>query len=246
MPRAQQNRKRRKPHVYLDPSRFTCTACRASFKLAAGLKRHYAQRRDCQPDSDSDTDSSALEQLEVDPAINLPNSIDQPDAANVPILPFTDLDSDAGNAEMFGYSLDVGGDIGEDAWVGDTEPEPETLISLDTEPASRANTTIPSEPSRIEDLFEESYPEAGHVISQGMTPFQHIASIPGYKDAKSSHQVRKACYPFKNPEEVEIIDWLFRNRLSKSSINDFVKTKYVSGILMTAPESLIHILQMSA
>jgi hypothetical protein len=76
MPRAQQNRKRRKPHVYLDPSRFTCTACRASFKSAAGLKRHYAQRRICQPDSDSDADSSLLE-LEVDPATNFPDSIDQ-------------------------------------------------------------------------------------------------------------------------------------------------------------------------
>ena len=246
MPQAQQNRKRRKPHVYLDPSRFTCTACRASFKLAAGLKRHYAQRRDCQPDSDSDTDSSPLEQLEVDPAINLPTSIDQPDAADVPILPFTDPYLDAGNAEMFGYSLDVGGDIGEDAWMGDTEPEPEVSNTLDTEPALRANTTIPSEPSRIEDVFEENYPDVGCVISHSMTPFQHIASIPGYKDAKSSHQVCKACYPFKNPEEVEIIDWLLRNRLSKASINDFVKTKYVSGILMTTPESLIHILQMSA
>jgi len=219
MPRAQQNRKRRKPHVYLDPSRFTCTACRASFKLAAGLKRHYAQRRDCQPDSDSDTDSSK-------PAIN-------PDATDVPILAF------AGNAEMFGYSLDVGGDIGEDAW--EPEPEPEVPNTLDTGPALRAN-----EPSRIEDVFEEEYPGAGRVIGHGMTPFQHITSIPGYKDAKSSHQVRKACYPFMNPEEVEIVDWLLRNRLSKACINDFVKTKYVSGILMTTPESLIHILQMSA
>ena len=136
MPQAQHNCKQRKPHVYLNPSCFTCTAYRASFKLAAGLKWHYTQCHDCQPDSDSDTDSSPLEQLEVDPAINFPNSIDQPDAANIPILPFTDPDSDAGNADMFGYSLDVSGDIGEDAWVGDTEQEPEVLNSLDTEPAS--------------------------------------------------------------------------------------------------------------
>jgi len=37
-----------------------------------------------------ESDSSLLEQLEVDPAINLPNSIDQPDAADVPIPAFAD------------------------------------------------------------------------------------------------------------------------------------------------------------
>jgi len=214
--------------------------------LAAGLKRHYAQCCDCQPDSDSESDSSPLEQLEVDPAINLPNSIDQPDATDVPIPAFADPYLDAGNAEMFGYSLDVDGDIGEDAWIGDTEPEPEVLNTLNAEPASRANTMIPSEPSRIEDVVKENYPDVGQVISHGMTPFQHIALIPGYKDSKSSHQVCRACYPFKDPEEGEIIDWLLCNRLSKASINDFVKTKYVHDILMTTPELLIHIIQMSA
>ncbi len=150
------------------------------------------------------------------------------------------------NAEMFGYSLDIDGDIGEDAWIGDTEPEPEVLNTLNAEPASRANTMIPSEPSRIEDVVKENYPDAGQVISHGMTPFQHIALIPGYKDSKSSHQVCRACYPFKDPEEGEIIDWLLCNHLSKASINDFVKTKYVHDILMTTPELLIHIIQMSA
>lgn len=68
MPQAQQNRERRKAHVYLDPSRFTCTACRASFKLAAGLRRHYAQRRDCQPDSDSDAENSVEKVTFLDPS----------------------------------------------------------------------------------------------------------------------------------------------------------------------------------
>jgi len=67
MPQAQQIRKRRKAHVYLDPSRFTCGACRASFKLASGLKQHYAQRRDCQPDSDSDADNSVKNVTFLDP-----------------------------------------------------------------------------------------------------------------------------------------------------------------------------------
>ena len=213
MPRAQQNCKRRKPHVYLDPSRFTCTACRASFKSAAGLKRHYAQRRLCQLDSDSD-------------------SID------IPIAASADPYLDAGNADIFDYSLAIGGDMGEDAWMG----EPEVSNTLDIESVSRAKTTIPSDPSRIEDVFEEQYPGAGRVISRGMMPFQHIASTPSYKGAESSHQVSKACYPFKDPEEVEVVDWLLRNRLSKASIDDFVKTKYVSGMLITTPESLIHTL----
>jgi len=81
------------------------------------------------------------------------------------------------------------------------------------------------------------------VISYGNTQFQHISSTPGYKDAKSSHQINKACYPFKDAEEVEIVDWLLCNHLSNVSINDFVKTKYVSGILTTTPESFIHVLQ---
>lgn len=245
MPRAQQNRKRRKPHVYLDPSRFTCTACRASFKSGAGLTRHYAQRRNCQPDSDSDTEKeNSLLTLEVDPAINFPGSLVQPDAADVPIPASIDPYLDVGNAEMFDNLLDIG-DMGEDAWMGEPEPEPEVPNALDIESASRANTAIPSDPSRIEDVFEEQYPGAGHVIGCGMTPFQHISSTPGYKDAKSSHQISKACYPFKDLEEVEVVDWLLRNRLSKASINDFVNTKYVSGVLMTTPGRPIYILQIS-
>jgi len=184
MPQAQQNRKRRKAHVYLDPSRFTCTACRASFKLAAGLKRHYAQRRDCQPDSDSDADNSvenvtflgpstlgaplqtgegSLLELEVDP------TVDWPDATDIPISGSTDLHLDAGNIEMFDYSLDISGDMGEDAWMGGPEPEPEVSNTLNTESASRANTMVPPDPSRIADVFEEQYPGAGHVISHGTT-----------------------------------------------------------------------------
>ena len=138
----------------------------------------------------------------------------------------------AGNAETFNYSLDIG-DMEEDAWMGEPEPEPEPEVSntrLNTESASRANNVIPSEPSRIEGIFEEQYPGAGRVISQGTMPFQHISSAPGYKDAISSHQGSKTFYPFKDPEEVEIVDWILRNRLSKASINEFLKTKYVSGI----------------
>ena len=147
---------------------------------------------------------------------------------------------------MFDYSLDISGDMGEGAWMGGLEPEPGVSNTLDTESTSGANTTVPSVPSRIEDVFEEQYPGAGRVISHGTTRFQHISSTPGYKDAKSSHQVTKACYPFKDPEEIEIADWLLRNRLSNASINDFVKTKYVSGILATTPESFIYDLQISA
>jgi hypothetical protein len=149
---------------------------------------------------------------------------------------------DAGNVETFDYSLDIGGDMGEDTWMGGPAPEPEVLNTLNTESVSRSNAMVPSDPSRTEDVFEERYPGAGHVISHGATRFQHISSTPGYKGAKSSHQIIKACYPFKDPEEVEIVDWLLRNRLSNASINDFVKTKYVSGILPTTPESSIHVL----
>ena len=221
MPRANQQRARRKPHVYLDPSRFTCTACRASFKSAAGLKRHCAQRRICQLDSDSS------------------------DADDVP---FPDSYLDAGNAEMFDYSLDVGGDAGEDAWMGEPEPEPEPEASgaLNTASASGANTTIPPDPSRVEGVFEEQYPNAGCAISRDMTLFQHISSNPGYKAARSSDDVNKACYPFKDPEEVEIIDWLLRHHLSKASINEFAKKKFVSDMFMTTPESFIHALRISA
>ena len=219
MPRAQQNRSRRKPHIYLDPSRFTCTACRASFKSAVGLKQHWAQRRICQPDSDSDADSFTEHVTLPDPYL------------------------DAGNAEMFDYSLDVGGDAGEDAWMGEPEPEPEVSNTLNTESASRASTTIPSDPSRIENVFEEQYPNAGCVISRNMTLFQHISSN---KAAKSSHDVNKACYPFKDPEEVEFVDLLLRNHLSKASIDEFVKTKYVSSMLMTTPELFIYALRISA
>jgi hypothetical protein len=222
MPRAPQHRKRRKPYVYLDPSRFTCTACRASFKSAAGLKRHCAQRRICQPDSDSDADSS------------------------VENTTFPDLYLDADNIETFGDSLDIGGGMEEGARMHEPEHEPEVSNTLNTESGSRPNTAIPSDPSRIEDIFEEQYPGAGCVISHGMTPFQYISSTPSYKDAKSSNRVIKACYPFKDPEEVEIVDWLLRNRLSKASIDEFVKTKYVSGMLMITLESLIHALQISA
>ena len=214
MPQPQKNRKRRKPHVYLDPSRFTCTTCRASFKLAAGLKRHYAQCRDCQPDSDSDAD--------------------------IPIPASTNLYLDAGNVEMFDYS-DIGGDMGEDAWMGRPEPEPEVSNTLNTESASRVNAANPSDTSRIGGVFEEQYPGAGRVISHGPTRFQHIYSTPSSEDARSSRQISKACYPFKDPEEVEIVDWLLRNHLSNASINDFVKTKYVSGILTATPESFIHV-----
>ena len=84
------------------------------------------------------------------------------------------------------------------------------------------------------------------MISHHTTQFQHISSTPGYKDAQSSHQIIKACHPFKDPEEVEIVDWLLCNCLSNVSINDFVKTKYVSGILTTIPESFIHVPQISA
>lgn len=153
---------------------------------------------------------------------------------------------DEGNVEMFDYSLDISGDMGEDAWMGGPVPEPEASNTLNTEAPSRSDTTIPSDPSRIAGVFEEQYPGAGHVISHGPTRFQHISSTPGYKNCESSHQINKACYPFKGPEEIEIVDWLLRNRLSNSSINDFVKTEYVSGILMTTPESFIHIPQISA
>lgn len=245
MPRAKpqhQHRKRRKPHVYLDPSRFTCTACRASFKSAVGLGRHYAQRRDCQPDSDSDADSpvenanlpdpstsGALSLTIEAPAINS-TSIDRPDAV-----------LDAGDAEALDYSPGIGGDTGGDAWMSEPEPEVSNAQSV-----SRSNTAIPPDPSRIEGLFEEKYPEAGRVIGRGITPFQHISSTPGYKDVKSIHQISEACYPFKDPEEIEMVDWLLHNRLSKASINDFVRTKYVSIILMITPDSLINVLQISA
>ena len=260
MPRDQQNRKRRKPHVYLDPSRFTCTACRASFKLAAGLKRHYAQRRNCRPDSDSDADSSvknmtfldsstlgapAALELEVDTAIKFPGSaVDQPDGADIPIPASIDPCSDAGNVETFSYSLDIG-DTGVAPWMHEPELEPAVSNILNTESAPRTNTTIPSDPSRIGGVFEERYPGAAHVISHSMTRFQHISSNTSYKDAKSSQGVSKACYPFKDLDEVGIVDWLLRNRLSNASINDFVKTEYVSTMLTTTPETFIH-LQISA
>ena len=226
-------------------------ACRASFKSAAGLKQHYAQCRDCQ---DSDSDSSVENATLLDPSTlgaplltnegslqcDTAGSIDQPpaDAAGIQVPASTDLDLDAGNGDIFNYSLDIGGDMG--------EPEPEPEVS-DTHKRSalEANTSIPSDPSRIEDLFEEQYPGAGCVISHGMIPFQHISSIPSYNNAKSSNQTSNAYYPFKDLEEVEIVDWLFHNHLSKASINAFVKTKYVSGMLMTTPDLLIRVLQIS-
>jgi len=79
----------------------------------------------------------------------------QPDPVDVPIPASTDLYMDAGNVEMSDYSPDIGGDMGENAWMGGPEPEPKVSSTLDTEAASRANTTIPSDPSRIEDVFEE-------------------------------------------------------------------------------------------
>lgn len=206
MPRAQQNRKRRKPYVYLDPSRFTCTSCRASFKSAVALKRHYTHRCICQPDSDSDAENTV---------------------ENVTI---PDLCLDTGNVETFDYPLDLGGEIGEGDWTD--EPGPEASDYLDTESALKSNITIPSDPSQIEDIFEEQYPNAGSVKSCNTTLFQHIASNPSYKDTKSSHKVSKACYPFKDPEEVEMVNWLLRNRLSKASINEFLQIKYVSGMLI--------------
>jgi len=259
MPRAKpqhEYRKRRKPHVYLDPSRFTCTACRASFKSAAGLRQHYAQHRNCQSDSDSDADGPVENATFPDPSTSeappltiegsllevAPASVDQPDTAGVLIPSPTDPYSDAGDAEILDYSPDIGGG----AWMSEPEPDREALNTLPTGSTSRSNTTIPSDPSRIGYVFEEQYPGAGRVIGRGITPFRHISSTPSYKDIKSSHQVSKACYPFKDLEEVEIVDWILRNRLSKASINDLVKTKYVSGILITTPESLIHIVQLSA
>ena len=187
--------------------------------MAAGLKQHCAQHHICQLDSDS---------LDADD------------------VPFPDLYLDAGNAEMFDYSLDVGGDAGEDAWMGKPEPEPKVSSTLNTESASRANTTIPPDPSRVEGVFEEQYPNAGCVISHNMMLFQHISSNPCYKAARSSDDINKACYPFKDPEEVELVDWLLCNHLSKASINEFVRTKFVSDMFMTTPELFIHALQISA
>jgi hypothetical protein len=56
---------------------------------------------------------------------------------------------------------------------------PEVSNTLNTE--SVKSQYRPSDPSRIEDVFEEQYPGAGHVISHSMTPFQHISSTPAIK-----------------------------------------------------------------
>lgn len=138
--------------------------------MAAGLKWHYAQCHNCQPDSDSDADNSVENVIFPDPStlgaplqtgegslleLEVDSTVDWPDATDIPIPASTDLHSDAGNVEMFEYSLDIGGDMGEDAWMGGPEPEPEVSNTLNTESASRANTMVPSDPSRIEDVFEE-------------------------------------------------------------------------------------------
>ena len=105
------------------------------------------------------------------PQCDTAGSIDQQpaDAAGFQVPASTDLDLDAGNGDIFNYSLDIGGDMGK------PEPGPEVLDTYKRS-ALEANTSIPSDPSRIEDVFEEQYPGAGCVISHGMIPFQHTVS----------------------------------------------------------------------
>ena len=164
--------------------------CRKVRRKYVKERQHYAQHCDCQ-DSDSDSDCSVENATLLDPSTlgaplltnegslqcDTAGSIDQPpaaadaaDAAGIQVPASTDLDLDAGNGDIFNYSLDIGGDMG--------EPEPEPEVS-DTHKRSalEANISIPSDPSRIEDVFEEQYPGAGCVISHGMIPFQHTVSL---------------------------------------------------------------------
>ena len=137
------------------------------------------------------------------------------------------LEEDGGPNE---HLMGIGGDIGEDAWVEDLPVNGDGPIAASgVSNVLGAYTAVPSEPLMRACTIEEVYVGAGRVIGQSNTPYEHISLLPRYQNIKSSEQLDQACYPFSNPDEVEVVDWIFSNRLSHASITKFLQMNYVSN-----------------
>src|SRR5882757_1553097 len=223
--------KSRRHHLYHDPTRFTCGNCKAIFRSCLSLKRHRAQLRACQSSSEDEEPRqppSAASRTPLGAASDtIPFVQNQLDASSVSVGANADLEEDGGSYE---HLMDIGGDTGEDAWVEDLAVDgdgPFAASGVSNVPG--AYTTVPSEPLMKACTIEEVYFGAGKVIGQSKTPYEHISLLPRYRNIKSNEQLDQACYPFSNPNEVEVVDWIFSNQLSHASITKLLRTDYVSN-----------------
>ena len=216
-------------YLYHDPTRISCSKCKATFRSQLTLKRHRAQLHACQSSSEEG------EQSHLQPAADIellgaasdtaPFVQSQLDASSVGVEANTNPEDSAGSDE---HLMDVGGDAGEDLWVDDLPMgDDHSFDASEVSSASGAYPTVPSEPLMRSNTIEEVYSGAGKVIGQSNTPYQHISLLPRYQDIKSSEQLNQACYPFSNPDEIEVVDWIFSNQLSHASINRFLRMNYV-------------------
>ena len=225
----QTTRKSRRQYLYHDPTRFSCSKCKATFRSHLSLKRHRAQLRACQSSSEDEEQSHLQSAADITPlgaASDItPFVQSQLDALSVGVEANTNPEDSAVSDE---HLMDVGGDTGEDLWVEDLAMGGDySFEAPEVSDASGAYTTVPSEPLMKSHTIEEVYSGAGKVIGQSNTPYQHISLLPRYQDIKSSEQLNQACYPFSNPDEIEVVDWIFSNQLSHASINRFLQMNYV-------------------
>lgn len=225
----QTTRKSRRQYLYHDPTRFSCSKCKATFRSHLSLKRHRAQLRGCQSSSEDEEQSHLQSAADTTPLVaasdTTPFVQSQLDSLSAGGEANTNPEDRAGSDE---HLMDMGGDTGEDLWVEDLAMgDDHSFEASEVSNASGAHITVPSEPLMRSYTIEEGYSDAGTVIGQSNTPYQHISLLPQYQDIKSSEQLNQACYPFSNPDEIEVVDWIFSNQLSHASINRFLQMKYV-------------------
>jgi hypothetical protein len=225
----QTTRKSRRQYLYHDPARFSCSKCKATFRSQLSLKRHRAQLRACQSSSEDEEQSHVQSVANITPlgeaSDTMPFVQSELEASSVGVEANPNPEDSAGSDE---HLMDIGGDTGEDLWVEDLAMGGDySFEASEVSNASGAHTTVPSEPLMRYNTIEEVYSHAGKVIGQSNTPYQHISLLPRYQDIKSREQLNQACYPFSNPDEIEVVDWIFSNQLSHASINRFLQMNYV-------------------
>lgn len=223
--------KSRRQHLYHDPTRFTCRNCKSIFRSSLSLKRHCAQLHACQSSSEDEEPTQPPSVASRTPlgaaGDTIPFVQDQLGTPSESIKANTNLEDGAGSDE---HPVGVGGDTGEDAWVEDIDMAGDgSFAASGVSNMSGAYATVPSEPPMKSCTIEDVYIGAGKVIGHSKTPYEHISMLPRYQDIKSKEQLDQACYPFSNPDEIEIVDWIFSSQLSHASINKFLQMNYVSS-----------------
>jgi hypothetical protein len=176
------------------PHRYVCGApCYRSFPTTRALVAHRLNRTECRERWDA-----FLLNLRPD------SESSEDEATGPPANSSADLGLTNSNNSESGSGSESGSDSSE---------EREVPVSTPMEPQDTDE----------DDDYEQVFPGAGHIFSQGVPPF-----LEWRRQQESLG--RSLYYPFAGPKEWRLVCWLHASRLPQSQIDDFLRLGYVRHI----------------